>query len=164
MNFQQVLNDNYAEVKRLLRRRKVIGDVNPATIEKGFNRHGERFMLELLEIITPDDSSFTGLISPQMASDAAGFMSYASQNPVSGYELEKEIEQKGKFWGFWDNLLNRVDSTGKAIGQLKYDAAGYNAQVQPPAYMQQAQSQKNLLMIGGGLLAFILVLLIIFKK
>ena len=155
--YQQVLNDNYSGVKRLLRRRNVIGEVCPGTIEKAFHRHGEKFMLELLEIITPDDSNFTGLFAP-LSPEA---INYAGGNTIPELELENAVKAGGKFWSFWDNFLNRVDTTGKTIGQFKFDSSGLN---QPYQQYPLPQDNTRLIYAGAGLLIVVVVLLLIFKK
>lgn len=160
--FEQVLNDNYAEVKRLLRRRNVIGDVSPATIEKAFQKHGEKFMMELLEIITPNDSNFSGLFLP-LSSEA---INYAQGNSVvPELELEKAVKEGGKFWSFWDNLLNRVDNTGQTIGNFKINSSGFNQQPYNQAAQYPAQTfNPRLIYAAAGFLVVVVVLLLIFKN
>lgn len=158
--YQQVLDNNYAEVKRLLRRRNVIGEVNPATIEKAFKKHGEKFMLELLEIITPEDSNFTGLFQP-LSTDAINYAQTGYQIPE--LELENAVKTGGKFWSFWDNLLNRVDNTGKTIGQFKADTNQKYLYNNQQAQFQAAQNNTRLIYAGAGFLV-VVILLLIFKK
>ena len=152
MDINKILQQNAEAVKMLLRRYRVLGDPNIETINAAHRTHGAAFMAELMTILTPS-SSFTGLggiIQPGGLVDSA-LQSQQQQN-----------QQKGKFWIFWDNLLNRVDSTGKAIGQFKYDSAG-NAIYQDASYIQQQQTQKMVLVIAG-LIVVAIVAILIFKN
>ena len=159
--FQNILNQHYADVKRLLRRYKIIGDVSPATIEKAFNRKGEKFMMELLEIITPDDSSYTNLLT-----NTAVLNGQIANQMISEQQLEKAVNEGGKFWSFWNNLLSGIANTGQAIGQFKTNVSGANTiTAQDELYYRASQANNNrLIFAGAGFLVVVIILLLIFRK
>lgn len=151
---EELLKKHEKQISVLFRRRRINGPVNIETINQAYNRHGQSFMMELLQIITPNQTSnFTNLGQIVLP---GGFVDTAvkSQAPAQ--------PAKNKFWSFWDNLLNRVDSTGKVIGQFKYDAAG-NTIYQDNEYLRQQQTQKTVVIIAA-VIVVALVALLIFKK
>lgn len=163
-NIDQVLQENSSAVKRLLRRSHVVGEPNMESIKKGFEKHGENFMLKLLEIITPDESSFTGLIEPRGAILVNPTLDTKTlATPVK--TASTTTADSGKFWGFWDKLLNGIDSTGKAIGGFKTDIAGSAAEpvYTPEQQAQQSSNSRMLYMVAGGFVFLILLILILRK-
>ena len=149
MNINILLQQNAPAVGLLLRRYRVQG--NPASIETinaAHRQHGAAFLTELMAILTPT-ASFTGIggviapggIASQVAPVTAG---------------------KNKFWNFWDNLLNRVDSTGKAIGQFKLDASGNMVLIDEAAASQQRT--QTMVLIIAGVIVLAIVAVLIFKK
>nr|WP_319570246.1 hypothetical protein [uncultured Draconibacterium sp.] len=168
MNIHQLLQKHRAEVKRLFRKYTVIGDVSMATVEKGFNQHGEKFMLDLLAIITPDDSSFSAVAATSSVSSALDNLNLFS-GKASEAELEKAVNEGGKFWGFWQKLFSTVDDAGQAIGQFKINSSGqvsspfYQAQnPQIQAQMQlQAKNRSRLIFTAAGFLVSLVLVVIV---
>ena len=157
MNADQILHNNRFEVEQLFRRHRVLGPVNMETVRQAHNRHGENFMMKLLEIVTPrNQAAFTSLANPH-------------ENPfvadAFNYSAEQEKQQSGKFWQFWDNLLNKVDATGETIGEFKRDVSGVPTENDYLMYQAAAQRQRsNALFMAAGVVVLILVLILIFKK
>lgn len=157
----QVLENNSFEVKQLLRRARIVGEPNMESIQRGFNKHGEPFMMKLLQIITPTEASFTALIQPKSAVLNSGL----SQTQLMPMQTATPTESTGKVWTFWEKLLNGIGATGETLGKFKSDVAG--TQQQPEVTAQQAvitaQNSKMLYLVAGGFVALILLILIIRK-
>jgi hypothetical protein len=151
-------------VKRLLRRSHVVGQPNMESIQKGFDKHGEPFMLKLLNIITPTEAAFTELIQPKSAILSGAAIDTKTLSGVRTQDLAASNET-GKFWSFWDKLLNGIGSTGEALGKFKNDIAADTAN---PEYTQQqaatiASNTKILYMVAAGFVALIILILILRK-
>lgn len=163
-DINQVLQENSSAVKRLFRRNHIYGEPNMETVRQGFEKHGENFMLKLLEIITPTEASFSDLIQPRSA--------ILTTTPIdtktlatSKVNTTAEPVETGKFWSFWDKLLNGIDSTGKAIGGLKTNISGSVAETPatPEQQAQQAANSRVLYMVAGGFVLLIILILILRK-
>jgi len=162
MNIEQVLDYYRPEVGFLLRKYRVIGDVNMDTIKKAHGQYGERFMMDLLEIITPDDASFTNLFT--LENPFVQNLIATQQQQVTKQDVASA--QSGKFWSFWDNLLNGINKTGETIKDFKSDI---NQPPESQAYQTaavpvvNADRNKTILIIAGVLVVSIVAILI-FKK
>lgn len=152
MEINTILSAKQWEVKNLLRRYKIVGPPTIETIQQAHTQKGDRFMIDLLKVISPQ-SNFTNLGTIVYPGSMLSNNIQAAQNQTA---------PKSKFWAFWDNLLGRVASTGVAIGQFK---AEINA---PDQYTQAAmlqQQQRNRLIFGAAaILMVIIVLTLIFRK
>lgn len=159
-NIQEVLNKNRFAVSELLRRYNVPGKVDMKTIERAYNSHGEPFMLKLLNIITPDESSFSELIQPR-----TGLISSSTTQTALMPMKPAATASEGKAWTFWDKLLNAVGNTGKTIGQFKTDIAKTAGEPDytPEQIVTQENNKKTLYLVAGGLVAVILLILILKK-
>ncbi len=156
----ELLQNNSARVGILLRKHRVPGPVNMETIKKAFDRKGEGFMMELMEILVPDQSNFETLIQPKSAvlttqTDTKKLM--PMNTPTT--------QPKGGFWNFWDKLLNTVASTGDTIQEFKSDVATEPAQVYETAAdeAKAASRSKTLYLVAAGIGFFILIILL-FRK
>jgi hypothetical protein len=151
-NIDTVLAQNRTEVKHLLRRYRVVGEPNISTIQKAHNKHGENFMIKLLEIIAPTSnfSAGIGLMTPENP-----FV----QDAIT-YAQTQQTQQPGKFWSFWDNLLGKVANTGATINQFKQDV---NAPVEQPL-QQESNARSTLVFAAAGVLVLVVVLILIFRK
>lgn len=170
MSIESKLQQYRPEIRVLLKKNNCyFGRVDMAAIQRAHKKHGESFMLKLLEIITPDDSSFTNL-----AGIATIGAVQAQQNLTAAQQLEAATDEKkgGKFWGFWENLFNTVDKAGQTVADFKadvysdpnkqfYDGAPVNIQQQQ--LLQQKKTQNLIFAAGGALLLLVIVLLIIKK-
>lgn len=156
MNANQILQSNRFEVEQLLRRYRVLGPANMETIRRAHNQYGENFMMKLLEIVTPrNEAAFTSLMTPENP-----FVADALE-----YSREQQPQKTGKFWQFWNNLLNTVDRTGETIGEFKRDVSGIPPETEFLAYQAQAQrARSNSIFMAAGAVVLILVLILIFKK
>ena len=163
-NIDQVLQENSSAVKRLFRRNHVIGGLNMDTIKKGFEKHGEKFMMDLLEIITPTEASFSGLIEPKSAI-LVNTPIDTKTLAVSKVNATAEPAETGKFWSFWDKLLNGVSSTGTAINEFKQNLAASPSEpaITPQQQAQQANNSRMLYMVAAGFVLLIILILIIRK-
>lgn len=163
-DINQVLQENSSAVKRLFRRNHIYGEPNIETVKQGFEKHGENFMLKLLEIITPTEASFSDLIQPRSAILTTTPIDTKTL-AVSKVNATAEPAETGKFWSFWDKLLNGIDSTGKALGGFKTDIAGSAAEptYTPEQQAQQAANTKLLYYVAAGFVFLILIILILRK-
>jgi len=160
-DIEQVLQENEFQVKQLLRRSRVVGEVDMNSIQRGFEKHGEPFMLKLLEIITPTEASFTDLIAPKQAVltttpiDTKTLMTSTTSNTAT----------TGKVWTFWEKLLGAVGSTGQALGQFKNDLAAAPSQTEtsPEQIATAASNSKLLYMVAAGFVVLIIIILILRK-
>jgi hypothetical protein len=160
----EVLQSNRFAVSQLLRRYRVIGEPNMQTIERAFNRHGEAFMLKLLDIITPDHASFTALIEPKQAivtsSGTLDTKTLATSQASTG-----TTASTGKFWKFWDDLLTGISKTGETLGEFKA-----NLETSPTDYEltdEEKAAQQNrtrMLFWVVGAIIVLMLLILIFKK
>jgi hypothetical protein len=156
-NIEQVLKQNSVRVGILLRKNRIVGPPTMDTIKKAFDQKGERFMLELMEIIVPDQSHFEALIQPK-AGNIAQIIDTKTLAPMKSTTTQPQ----GGFWSFWDKLLNTVDNTGEAIQKFKTDINSDTAQPIDPAAAAQAASQtKTLYLVAAGFVALILIILLV---
>jgi len=162
-NIEQVLQENSFKIAHLLRRHHVYGTPNMETIKKAHDQHGEAFMLKLMEIIVPENSNFTELIKPKTALLSSNINTTTlatSANPANAAPAAN-----GKFWDFWQNLLNGVGATGQALGQFKTDVTGANATT-PEVIQQQAAAAnqaRTLYIVAGAFVALVIIILLIRK-
>jgi hypothetical protein len=160
MDINQVLDQNSVKVRQLLRKHHVIGEPNMDSIRRGFDKHGSRFMLKLLGIITPPESRFSAQMSAFSYDPLADPLSDETWAAV-----EKEntpVASQGKFWSFWDNLLGKIGQTGEAIGQFQTDAAGQPTQT-PEQLAIAAANTRTLYMVAAGFVALLIIILIVKK-
>ena len=158
-NIEQVLQHNSARVGQLLRKHRIIGAPNMDTIKKAFEQKGERFMLELMEILVPNQSNFEDMIQPRSGTIAQTIdtKTLAPMNATTS-------KPQGGFWSFWDKLLNTVDNTGEAIQKFKTDMQTDAPQDYDPNAAAKADSQtKTLYLVAAGFVALIVIILI-FRK
>jgi hypothetical protein len=156
MDIQTILENKEFEVRGLLRRHNIAGDLNIDTIKKAHDAKGDYFMMDLLQILTPT-SNYTALLEPRMASIPTPLMGTQSVNAPTAIDTES-----GKGWKFWDNLLNYANKTGETIGNIKQEVSGTQAIPQNGNYQQQPDN-KMLYYIAAGFVALIIIILI-FKK
>lgn len=159
----QVLQQNSFQVRQLLRRSRIIGEPNMDSIQRGFEKHGESFMLKLLQIITPTESSFSSLIEPKTAILSSG-VSTTTLMPMKTTAPAATVET-GKVWTFWEKLLSGINATGETIGKFKADATAAvpDATITPEQAAQTANNAKMLYYIAGGFAALIILILILRK-
>lgn len=162
----QVLQQNSFQVRQLLRRSRIIGEPNMDSIRRGFEKHGESFMLKLLQIITPTEASFTNLIAPKSAILTTGvsttqLMPMKTTAPAA--PVPEQVE--GKVWTFWEKLLSGINATGETIGKFKADATSAvpDATITPEQAAKTANNAKMLYYIAGGFAALIILILILRK-
>ena len=158
MNIEQVLDYYSPEIRFLLRKYRVIGAVNMETIQRAHSQYGERFMMELLEIITPEDSEFTSLFT-QENPFVAQSLQYQQNAPK-----DVQTAQSGKFWGFWENLLTKVDSTGETINQIKQNVSGSNNPGVQAQYVPVNPDRSKTILVIAGVLILLIVSILLFKK
>lgn len=156
-----LLERNSTRVGILLRKHKIPGEVSVDTIKKAFERKGENFMIELMQILVPDQSNFESLITPKSAVLTTEQIDTKKLMPIT----TPTTQPKGGFWNFWDKLLNTVATTGETIQQFKSDVATEPAQVYDTAAQeaQAASRTKTLYLIAAGVIALILIILIVRK-
>lgn len=162
----QVLQAHAPQVKHLLRRYHVAGPVDMNTIEKGYNKHGETFMMKLLEVIVPDTNSFTGLIQPLEANLTPVLDTKTLATSPEMAAAMVEAQQPGKVWSFWDNLLNGITKTGETIADFKTSLAT-NPQSTPGTYKAEQSgiaTGKTLYLVAGAIILFIVLTLLFFRK
>jgi len=161
MTIEQVLENNKFKLSALFRRYGM--GAKPLTVDSiraGYEKNGEPFMLKVLEILVPDNSSFEGLIKPISATVSA---------PGSAIDTKVLMPMtpadKSKTWGFFEKLLNGVGSLGETIGQFKRDVTSDPAGIEYTATQEAAaKRQTNIIyMVAGGLLLLILIILLIRK-
>lgn len=155
MNIESVIQQHSQAIEWLLYRRRVIGPVNMATIQKAHDRYGESFMMDLLKIITPtgNTSNFTNfadMLKP------GGFVDTAVKS-----QQQAAPGNKGKFWGFIDKLLTSVEKTGQTIGQFKTDT---NGQPIPGTYQQPQPINPKVIYIVAAVLIVLIVTVLLLKK
>ena len=162
-DIQTILDDHGIEVRGLLRKHNIPGDMSIDAIKRGYDEKGEQFMMELLQIITPT-SSFLGLGSK--STPTFGYDPYT--DPLSDQYATPDTAATGKGWLFWDNLLNYATKTGETIGAVKKDisgsaAPGGTAVRTDSAPLQQDAASNMLYYVAAGFVALILIILI-FRK
>ena len=181
---QPILEQYPFQVKGLLRKYKIAGELNEETIKKGYDLKGEAFMMELLQIITPakQESGFWGLFEGKSKQTAAASTpeddanatldSMISANESSSSSSSSSSGSTGGFWKFFDNVLTTVDKTGKTIGDFKANTTStlttdqQMAQAQTAAMAEQQASTNNKIIywIGGILIVIIIIILILRKN
>jgi hypothetical protein len=161
-NIDIVLNENAVRVGILLRKYRIIGAPTISTIKKAFEQKGERFMLELLEILVPDNSSFGDLIAPK-----TGLIQSAPIDTktlaVSSFAQPTEQNKNGGFWGFWEKLLSGVNSTGQTIDQFKQDIASKPIEYSSETNPTNPSNPKLIYMVAAGFIVLIVLILILRK-
>jgi hypothetical protein len=158
-NIEQVLQQNSVRVGILLRKNRIIGPPTMDTIKKAFDQKGERFMLELIEIIVPDQSHFEALIQPK-----SGIIAQSIDTKKLAPMNSTTTQPQGGFWSFWDKLLNTVDTTGEAIQKFKSDLNSDPIQAVDPVEEAKAASQtKTLYLVAAGFVALIVIILLVRK-
>lgn len=167
----QILSERKPEVNRLLRKFHVVGPPTLDTIQKAHERHGERFMMKLLDIVVPETNSFTGLIQPKEAqlTSVLDTKTLATSPAVVAAmeEITAENQQPGKVWSFWENLLNGVTKTGETIADFKQNLGA--PVVKETAYSEeeaaaQAGKSKVMYFAAGGIVLFVILILIIYRR
>ena len=160
-DINQVLQENSFKVKQLLRRYRIIGEPNMESIQRGFDKYGEPFMLKLLEIITPTESSFTELITPKSAILQTAPVD--TKTLMTSKATNTETTEKG--WSFWDKLLGTVGNTGEALAKFKNDLAAEPATTEttPEEIAAAANNSKILYLVAAGFVALIIIILILKK-
>ncbi len=157
-----VLLQNSFPIRSLLRRYGILGEPTMDSIQKGFARHGDNFMMKVLQIITPQQSSYTNLLTPR-----SGLINSSQLDTTILQPMGATADTGSKTWNFWDKLLNGINATGEAIGKLKTNVAGNNEApvITPQATQQAAQDAsqtKTLYMVAAAFVA-IIILILIFK-
>jgi hypothetical protein len=159
-NIEQVLQQNSVRVGILLRKHRITGPPTMDTIKKAFEQKGERFMLELMEIIVPDQSNFEALITPRSGAIATQPIDTKKLAPMN----TTTAQPPGGFWSFWDKLLNTVDNTGEAIQKFKTDLqTDAPPQYDAAAAAQAASQTKTLYLVAAGFVALIVIILLVRK-
>jgi len=161
-NINAVLESRSFEVKQLLRRNRIIGPPNIDSIKRGFDKAGVPFMMKLLAIITPTESSFTDLIQPRQAILTAAPI---NTQKLTISSVPEPVEGKAKIWTFWDNLLNGINKTGETVNKFKTDISGTatDQAPTPEAAAAAAAKSKTLYLVAAGIVILI-ILILIFKK
>ena len=165
----EILNENSSDVGRLLRRFHVVGKPSSETIEKAYNAHGDRFMMKLLEIVVPSTNSFTGLIQPLEATVTAPLdtkpLATSPEIAAAMEEAAAANQEPGKAWKFWENLLNGITKTGETIAGFKENLAATPEPTYTPQQISQNENRsRTLYMIAGGIVIFLVLILLIFRK
>ena len=163
MSIEKTLENHDFEVRSLLRRYHILGAPNMDTIKVAHDQHGENFMMKLLEVLVPDTDSFTELITP-----ITPFVTTSKELDTKTLATAIEpttVEEKGKVWSFWENLLNGISQTGATLGQFK---ESLNASPKTPVYTEQEAAaastrSKTIYIVAGSLVAFIILILILRK-
>jgi len=156
-----VLEQNSFAIKSLLRRSRILGDPNMESIQKGFEKHGEQFMMKVLQIITPTQSSFTELITPKSAVLTS---SPANNTLMPINTTTPAAATTGKGWLFWNSLLAGINSTGEALGKFKTDLTGSTTvPVSATQAAKDASNTKTLYMVAAAIVALIVIILIVKK-
>lgn len=157
----QVLQANSFQVKQLLRRARIVGEPNMDSIQRGFNKHGETFMLKLLDIITPTEAGFTALIQPKSALLQSG-INTTKLMPMAVQTDGRPSPEGRTIWTFWEKLLGGIGATGEAIGKFKTDIAAPVQTAGGPS-PDTAKNTKLLYMAASGFVAMIILILILRK-
>lgn len=169
MDANQLLQTKSQKVKNLMRHYRVAGGADMATVEKGYKKHGERFMMKLLEILVPDENSFSYLTAtiPSIQPTAIA-TSLDTKTLATSANLDKAIadtDSKGGFWGFWDKLLNTVAKTGQTVEDLKTNlAADPSINISTEEQAAASKSRTTLYLVGAVILVAVIVALFIFRK
>jgi hypothetical protein len=160
-NIDQVLQQNSFQVKQLLRRARIIGEPNMDSIQRGFEKQGDTFMLKLLDIITPTEAGFGELIQPQSA--ILPTVSTTTLAPMK--TTATTTESTGKVWTFWEKLLGGIGATGEALGKFKTDLAAQPSQTEttPEQKVAASSNSKILYMVAAGFAVLIILILILRK-
>lgn len=158
MDIQSILQNHSFEVQGLLRKHKIAGDLSISTINKAYSQKGERFMMELLQIITPTSNfNYDPLADPlsdeTLAAEAAEYDASHATNQTTG-----------KFWTFWEKLLGTAVDTSKAIGQSKTNLSTPIGADGLPIPLYQETTNTNLLWLVAGGFVVLIVIILIFKK
>jgi hypothetical protein len=161
-DISQVLQENSFAVKNLLRRYHVYGPLDMDTVQEAYKKHGSEFMMKLLAIITPQQSGFTSPLS--QIPTLSGTVPTIVDTKTLAAATKAESVSTSNGWSFWDNLLNAVSKTGEAIGQFKIDSAGNAISESQQQPITATQFNPKTLYIAAGILAFIIILILIFKK
>jgi hypothetical protein len=163
-NIDQVLQQNSFQVNQLLRRSRIIGEPTMESIQRGFEKHGEPFMMKLLQIITPTESSFSDLIQPKTVILSTG-VSTTQLMPIKTATTATTTETTGKVWTFWEKLLGGIGATGEALGKFKNDLAAEPSKTEttPEQVAAAASNSKILYMVAAGFVALIILILILRK-
>jgi hypothetical protein len=171
-DLQPILDKNSFQVAGLLRRHKIAGPVTVATIQTAYDRKGEQFMMELLNIITPEKTSpflglFEGKAKAKKAAEAAAYDPLAdplSEETYNAALAESQPKQTGKFWSFFDKMFSTTEKAGQVIGQFKTDSAGNQLPTAgQPGYVDPQASNKMIYWVAGGFIALIIIILIVKK-
>ncbi len=170
-DLQPILDKNSFEVAGLLRRHKIAGPVTVETIKTAYDRKGEQFMMELLNIITPEKTSpflglFEGKAKAKKAAEAAAAQEDDSWQPESSDTsmTDPGAKSTGKFWSFFDKVFTTTEKAGQVIGQFKTDSAGNQLPTAgQPGYVDPAANNKILYWVAGGFIALIIIILIVKK-
>lgn len=160
-DIQTILDTHGIEVRGLLRKHNIPGDMTIDAIKRGYDEKGEQFMMELLQIITPTSSYNAQLYS----TSPSAYDPYA--DPLSDeYATPDTATTTGKGWLFWDNLLNYANKTGETIGAVRKDISGTGdtaVQNASATTLQQNASTNMLYYVAAGFVALIIIILI-FRK
>lgn len=155
-----ILTKNSFAVKELFRRYNVMGNPSPATIQAAYNKHGDRFMMKLLSIITPNEtSSYTDTLTP--IKPLSGVIQSTIDTKTLAIPTGATTESKSSGWTFWEKLLTAVSDTGKTIGQFKTDAAGNQIPVEVGS---TSNNNSKLLYIGAAAFALLIIMILIFRR
>ena len=162
-DINQVLQQNSFQVKQLLRRSRIVGEPNIESIQRGFEKGGEPFMMKLLQIITPTEASFTALIQPKSAVLSTG-LDTKTLMPMKT-TVATGTAATGKVWTFWENLLSGISATGETIGKFKADATAAvpDATITPEQAATTANNTK-MLYYAAGAFGVLIILILILRK
>lgn len=163
--FRKRLGYHQARVAHLLKRYKIKGPVSAEIVQKAFELHGHKFLMDFIEIIksTPGTYSHNGFIS-----------TYQPYNPGDDDPLDG-VDDKGgtgddgdktNIWDFLGDILNVGYDIYDSTRKRPYPGYGdprLNPN-DPRYYPYQSQRRNNTLTYIIAAVAVILVLVLIFKK
>ncbi len=155
MEINQLLQQNSFAVNELLRQYNIIAPDMATGIKNAYSAYGEKFMIKLVNQL-----SGRSAISGFDPSTDMGPPAPPGSTVVDGI-TQVQDQASAQFWQIWSNVLSYVGQTGTTFQNLKQNITGTTTTDVP--YTNEGTNM-TWLYIGGGLLAVVILLILIFKK